>query len=231
MKNLISMILVLSIVPLSACRETDLGTGTNTVDREYSKPAPEACKAALQSAESADFKVLSDKHDQLGGELVVSRGDGKEVRILVKSLDEKSSRVSVRVEPGDRDLANLMHERIAGNLGMGTATAGWWFGGNSLDATYPTDLASCMTSARRTIVSLAQNSKDEVTHATWCQIDGRLKDSTPVRIKMERLEDKKTGVRFIVGNTKSEDNKAFAQKMKDEFETTTRPAGGGGGGQ
>jgi len=223
MKFLIPAILAVAIAPLGACSERDLGTGANTVDREYSKPAAEVCKAALESTESADFKVLSDKRDQMGGELVVSRGDGKEVRILVKSLNEKSSRVSVRVEPGDRNLADMMHERIAGNLGMGAAKAGWWFGGNSLDATYDADLVWCTTSARRTIDALARNSKDEEIHATWCQIDGRMKDSTPIRIKMDRVDDKKTQVRFTVGTAKSDDNKAFAQKMKDEFETTTRP--------
>jgi hypothetical protein len=142
----------------------------------------------------------------------------------VKSLDEKNTHVSVRVEPGDRDLANMMHERIAGNLGMGAATSGW-FGGSSLDATYPSDLPSCMVSVRRTIAALTQNSKDEENHATWSQIDGRLKDSTSVRIKMEKIEDTKTRVYFIVGTAKSDDHKAFAQKMKDEFETTSRPAG------
>jgi hypothetical protein len=226
MKNMISAILVLALVPLGACRGNDLGTGTNTVDREYSKAASDVCKAALQSAESAKLTVRSNRHDQMGGEVVASRGDGKEVRILVKSLDEKNTRVTVRVEPGDRDLANMLHERIAGNLGMGEAKTGWWFGGNSLDATYPTDLPSCMTSARRALGSLTQVSKDEEVHATWCHIDGRLKDSTPARIKMEKVEDKKTRVWFIVGSSKSDDNKAFAQKLKDEFETTTRAAGG-----
>ena len=226
MKHLMCAIFALAIVPLGACRGNDLGTGTNTVDREYSKPASEACKAALQSMEGADLKVQSDKHDQLGGELVATRGDGKQVRILVMSIDEKSSRVSVHVEPGDRSLADLLHERIAGHLGMAAATTGWWSGGNSLNATYPADLASCMTSARRTIVSLTQKVNDEETHATWCRVDGRLKDSTPVRIKMEKLEEKKTRVTFIAGSSKSEDNKSFVQKMKDEFETTTQPTGG-----
>ena len=227
MKNLIPAILVLALAPLGACQGNDLGTGANTVDREYAKPAAEVCKAALQSAESAGFKVLSDKHDQLGGELVAFRGDGKEVRVIVKSLDEKNSRVSVRVEPGDRDLANMAHERIAANLGMGAATSGWWFGGNSLDAAYQANLATCLTSARRTISSLTLNSKDEEIHATWCQIDGRMKDSTPVRIKMERIDDQRTRVHFTAGNTKSDDNRVFAQRMKDEFDTTTRSAAGG----
>src|SRR6185295_1060853 len=161
MKSMISAILVLAIAPLGACRGNDLGSGANTLDREYAKPASDVSKAVRQSAESADLRVVSDNHDQMGGELVAARGDGKEVRIVVKSIDQKSARVTVRVEPGDRDLANLMHERIAGNLGMGTAKAGWWNGGNSLDATYNSDLPTCMTSARRTMAALTQNTKEE----------------------------------------------------------------------
>jgi hypothetical protein len=50
MKSLVSAILVLAIAPLGACRSNDVGTGANRVDREYSKPAAEVCKAALESA-------------------------------------------------------------------------------------------------------------------------------------------------------------------------------------
>lgn len=226
MRNLISAILLALVAPLAACRGNDLGTGANTVDRDYAKPAAEVCKAALQSAEGADFKVLSDRRDQLGGELRVSRGDGREVSFSVKSIDEKSARVSVRVEPGDRDLANLLHERIAGHLGLGVATTGWWSGGSSIESKVDADLAWCMTAARRTLAVLAESAKDEEVHSAWCRIDGRLKGSTPVRIKMEKLEEHRTRVFFIVGTTNTEDHRAFARKMKDEFDRTPRPAAG-----
>jgi hypothetical protein len=116
MKNRISTLLALVIVPLGACQGRDLGARANTVDREYSKPASEVCVAVRRSAEAAGLNVRSDKHDVLGGDLMTTRGDGTEVRIHVKSLGKKCSLVSVRVEPDDRDLANLMHERIAGTL-------------------------------------------------------------------------------------------------------------------
>jgi len=226
MRTWMSPLVVLAILVLAACQTSDLGTGTNTVDREYARPASDVGKAVLQSAESADLKVLRDQHDQLGSELLASRGDGKEVRILVKAMNDKSSLVSVRVEPGDRQLADLMHERIAGHLGLGAATAGWWSGGNSLEATYVADLASCTNSARRAIVILEPTSKSEEVHAASCQFDGRLKDGTPVRIKLEKLEDRKTRVTFIAGSSKNDDHKAFAQKMKDSFEATTAPSAG-----
>jgi hypothetical protein len=226
MKTLISTLLALASMPLAACQSNDLGTGANTVDRDYAKSAVDVSKAALQSVESADLKVLRNLHDQLGSELVASRGDGKEVHILVKGINDKNSHVSVRVEPGDRELATLMHERIAGNLGMGAATSGWWSGGNSLGATYSADLDACSISARRAIASLDPNSKSEELHATWCHMDGRLKDATPIRIKLEKLEDQKTRATFIAGSAKSDDNRAFVQKMKNSFEATTAPFAG-----
>lgn len=226
MKTAMLAILSTALAAGIGCRGNDLGTGANTVEREYARPAAEVWTAALKSAESADLRILNDRHDRLGGDLIAERGNGNSVRILVKSLDEKNSHVSVRVEPGDRDLANLLQERIAARVGLGEATTGI-FGGNSLDGTYAADLDSCMTSARRVYLVLKVTATDEESHPTWSKIDGRLKDSTPVRIRMEKTDDACTRVTFIAGNSKSEDNKAFAQKMKDEFESTTRPGGGG----
>jgi len=225
MRTMISTLLASALITLTACQSNDLGTGANTVDRDYAKPASDVSKAVLQSVEAAGLNVLRNQHDQLGSELVATRGDGKQVHVLVKGANDKSSHVSVRVEPGDRELATMMHERIAGSLGMGAATSGW-FGGDSLEATYLADLTACTVSGRRAIASLDPNSKSEEVHPTWCQIDGRLKDATPIRIRLEKLEELKTRATFIAGSTKSDDNKAFAQKLKDSFEATTAPSAG-----
>lgn len=226
---MIMRILTVLVLTLSsgACRKNDFVAGPDTVNREYSRPASEVYKVALQSAESAGFTLRTETRDRLGGDFVATRDDGKEVRILVRSLDEKSSLVSVRVEAGDRDLAEGMQDRISGNLGIGNARTGWWiFGGDSIEAMYDSDLASCMDSARRTAAALAWNGKEEELHATWGQIDGRWRDSTPVRIKMERAEDGRTRVSFLVGNARSHDNRAFAQRMKFEFDSIALVAGG-----
>jgi hypothetical protein len=207
---------------MAACRDRDLGSGVNTLDREYSKPAGDSLAAAVKSVEAAGLKVTSKPSDQFGGELVARRASGDEVRVKVKSLDERKSLVSVRVEPGDRDLAKLIHERIAETLGMGQAKAGL-FGGNSLAGEYFADPTACLKSAKRVFDVLKVETVSEENHATWARIDGRLKESTPVRIRMERSDTGKTRVEFIAGNDKSDDNKAFVQRMKDEFESTLRP--------
>lgn len=227
MKHLIPAFLMLAVGLMSACGGRERYANANTVNREYSKTADEASKAALQAAKAADLKIKSEQHDQFGGELIANRKDDTEIRIRVKSLTEKRSLVSVYVESEDLELANLIHERIAGTLGMGAATTGWRSGGSTLQATYASDLPSCMSSARRTITSLAKLAQEEV-HETWGQIDGRLKESTPVRIRMERIEDRKTTVTFIVGTVKNEDNDVFARMMKEAFETTTKPLSVGG---
>jgi hypothetical protein len=223
MRPFTTVLLALALPPLLACQTHDLGTGVNTVDREYARPAAEVCKAALACAAAGDFKVVDGRYDQFGGDLVMSRMDGKEIRVQVRSLDEKSSRAGIRVEPGDRDLATLLHERLAGELGLGVAAAGWWFGGESIEATYEIELSRCAASARRTLAAVAETAKDEESHSTWFQIDGRLKDSTPVRIRADANGDRKTRVRFIVGVSRSDEYKVVALRMKSEFEANLAP--------
>jgi len=207
----------LAALSLASCAGSDLGSGANTIDREYAKPASEIWSASLKSAEGAHLTLRSERHDKMGGEIVACRANGDEVRIDVISLTENSSRVSVRVGPGNRNLANMLQERIAEKAGLGTAKTGP-FGGNSLDATYISNFEASVGLARRTLSALGVTPTGEETHASSANIDGRLKDSTPVRIRMEKSDEQRTRVTFISGNEKNDDNKQFALKMKDEFE-------------
>ena len=222
MKSLKLILMGALMVALSACRHRDLGTGVNTLDREYDRPAAETLKAAVKSVEAAGLKVSSQPADQFGGDLIARRAGGEEVRVKVKSLDDRRSLVTVRVEPGDRDLAKLIHERIADNVGLGQAKAGV-FGGNSLEGEYFSDPTSCLKTAKRVFDVLKVETVSEESHTTWARVDGRLTGATPVRIRMERSDTGKTRVEFIAGNDKNEDNKAFVWRMKEEFESKLRP--------
>ncbi len=102
----------------SATRSRDLGTGMNTVERKYDKPAREAWDAALASVKSYDMRIESDLHDELGGDIVARRADDHKVLVHVTSLDRNRSEVSVRVEPGNKDLAEMIHDRISQKLGV-----------------------------------------------------------------------------------------------------------------
>jgi len=217
MRTLTLSLISAACLMIPSCQESDLGTGANTVERDYARSAPDAWKAAVRSAETSGLKILNDRHDKFGGELVASRANGDDVWIEVRSLTEQSTRVSVRVEPGDRALATMIHERMAEKMGLGVAKAGF-FGGSSIEATYLTDLESCRGPARRTFAALDVIPTGEDIHVSGWRLDGRLKDSTPVRITGHKEADLKTRVTFIAGAEKNEDLQAFARKMKEEFE-------------
>lgn len=142
------------------------------------------------------------------------------------SLAENKSRVSVRVGPGDRTLASMLQERIAEKAGLGTAKTGS-FGGNSIQAIYLTDVPTAVASARRALSALGVNATAEESHATTANLDGRLKDSTPVRIHLEKSGELQTSVTFISGNEKNDDNRQFVKRMKDEFERISTLKGDG----
>lgn len=206
------------VLALSACAESDLGTGLNTVERDYSKPVGEVWNSAVESVKSADMRIESDQHDELGGQIVARRADNTEVRIDVKSIDKNNTRVAVRAGPGDVDMANLIHERIADRMGMGEAKGGL-FGGNAVEGDYDSNLQACINAARASYRALNVTVTNEETHETWAQIDGRRdQGQTPCRIRCEKKEATRTHVRFIAGNEKTDENKAFADRMKSEFE-------------
>ena len=94
----------------------DLGTGLNTVDRVYGRPAAEMVSVVERSLRSLDLKMESEQHDNLGGEAVALRATGQKVTVTTKALDADRCTLSVRVEPGDRNLATLVHDRITTNL-------------------------------------------------------------------------------------------------------------------
>ena len=98
-------------------KTTDLGTGLNAVERTYDRPANRLTEVALASLSSYELKLESDRHDDLGGELVSLRADGHKVTVKITSVDKEHSSVSIRVAPGNRDLAEMIHQRIAEKLG------------------------------------------------------------------------------------------------------------------
>ena len=205
------------LVLAGGCRSNDVGGGAHTLDREFPKPASEVWQASVKSAESLNLCLSSDS-DQVSGEFVASSASGQEVHLRVRSLNEHRSRVSVRVEPDDRMLANKLQERIAENLVA-------LLGGNSTEGSTATDIGVAMLMARRTLRSLDVRITEHEPHADWARIDGRRKDDLPVRIRIDRIEEQKMKVTFIAGNERSEDHRAFAQRMKEEFETRVQIKG------
>ena len=96
-----------------APKKTDFGTGLNTVEKFYDATPVKLVEVVTASLQSYDLKVESDRHDDLGGEIVARRADNSKVTAKITARDEASSEVSIRVAPGNRNLAEMIHGKIA----------------------------------------------------------------------------------------------------------------------
>lgn len=206
----------------SPSSKRDWGTGLNTVERKYGKPADETFDAALSALKAYDLKVDKDRHDEMGGEVVGIRGDGSKVTIKVSALDKNSSRASVRVDPGDSRLATMVHEKMAEKLGLGTAKGGL-LGGNTEEHVYDADLKTALEGAETTAKSLDYTVIHKELHDTWAQLDARSSDSTPVRFRLDREDNRRTRVKFIAGSGKTDDSKSMLGRMREEFDRHVGP--------
>jgi hypothetical protein len=102
---------------LAACSSSDLGTGINTVDRDYRNTVKEAHEAALATLKQENLQIESDRADSLGANIVAKRGASDDkVLVDVKPLEKGKSVVSVRVQPGDKRQATMIQDRIEDKL-------------------------------------------------------------------------------------------------------------------
>ena len=206
---------------LVGCHRADLGTGINKVTRDYARSAEDTYDGALSACKSLDLRVDVDQHDKMGGKIVARRGDQSKVEITVEQVDAAMSRVSIYIEPGNTDQANDLHERIADKLGL-SPSGGGLFGGSSVSGRYPIDLETGMASARGAYKALDFQITGESRSQNTAQVDGRMKDSRPLRIKMDLTSDG-LEVTFVAGTSKNDDNRSFATSLKVEFERGIAP--------
>jgi len=122
MKTLAIALLTALSVTLSGCgksdqdlapKKTDFGTGLNTVEKMYDATPIPLFEAVSNALKSYDLTMETDRHDDLGGEIVARRADGAKVTAKITARDEASSEVSIRVAPGNKNLAEMIHARIA----------------------------------------------------------------------------------------------------------------------
>jgi len=94
----------------------DLGTGLNTVERTYARPVSDMVSLVPPALQALELKVESEKHDNLGGEVIALRATGDKVTVTIRGIEDAKTSVSVRVAPGDRNLANMVQDRIGRDL-------------------------------------------------------------------------------------------------------------------
>jgi hypothetical protein len=189
------------------------------VERQYGKPADKVWDATLSAMKSFDLKIDVDRHDDLGGEIIARRADGRRVTANVASVDKMTTKVAIQADRSNPDAAAQMHERIAEKLGMGEAKPAL-FGGNTLEGTYAVDFGGALAAAERSCKAMGFVVTGREAHDDWAHLDARAADSTPVRFRMDHRDDRNapTGVKFIAGHGKTEDSKKLVAQMKSEFD-------------
>jgi hypothetical protein len=105
-------------IALAACSSSDMGTGVNTVDRDYSATVKHAHEAAVATLKQQDLEIESDKSDTLGSSIVAKRKANPDNKVLieVKAIETDKTRVSVRVQPGDKNQAKMIQDQIERKL-------------------------------------------------------------------------------------------------------------------
>ena len=217
--GILAMLAACSHEGSSPSSKSDWGTGLNTVERKYSKPAADVHDAAVASLKSLDVNVTKDRHDEMGSEIVAKRGADSKIYVTVSALDAKSSRASVRVEPGDSKLASMVHEKMAERLGMGTAK-GALLGGNSDTFPYDGELQDGVDAAQRAAKNLGYTVTGTEVKDDWATVDARAEDSNPVRFKIEKVKDAEfpLKVTFTAGHGKTDTSKTMIVQMHDAFD-------------
>jgi hypothetical protein len=225
MKQLLALAGILA--PLAACSsegsspspKSDLGTGLNTIERKYNRPAPATYDAAVAAVKSFDLSIDSTRHDELGGEVVGHRADGRKVSVQVKAIDKNNSRASVRVDPGDAKMAQMVHDRMADRLGIVAAKPALT-GGHSENFPYDSDLQSGVDAAERAAEALGWTVTDKEVQSDSVRIDARDENSLPVSFKVEKVNDITfpLKVTFTASNGKTGDSQTMIGRMHDEYD-------------
>lgn len=243
-----------ALLLLGACSWFDSGSKTeaNAVMRRYPRPATDVWTAVTSALQSLDLRIEEDKHDALGGNLRGVRATGDEVIVKVKSIDEQNSQVSVAVEEGDRNMADIVHSQIAKNLGGGSAKSSF-YGGNRIEQTYDASLARCVMAAERACEAVGFTVSNRDIHENSADLMARRAGSSSVLIHLEGAQaqqegkpgaqqpqpgvqppangsgtgvpsDKQTKVKvsFIVGTMRNEDNEEVLNRLRQEFERILR---------
>jgi hypothetical protein len=128
------------------------------------------------------------------------------------------------VEPGDKNLAQIIQDRVSDRLGLNVGAAHASLGaGSQVDGTYDQKLDACLRAAERAVTVLKFAVPRRELHDTWARLDTAQLDSIPIQIRLDRTRKDQTFVVFTVGTGVSDDNRTLALRLKSEFERQLTP--------
>jgi hypothetical protein len=181
----------------------------------YGKTPSEIYAATVAAVRSFELSIDREWHDSMCREVVGYRADGHRATVKVEATDRNNSRTAVRIEPGDSNMAQMIHEKIVDKLGMGTA--GEALGAHSEGALYDADLQTSLNAAELAAKALDWIVTGKEMHDGWAQLDARSGDANPARFRMMRADDGggKTRVTFSAGNGKTGASQNIIARMRE----------------
>ncbi len=224
----------LPLLALSSCKGMGGQSGAqaltiNTVSRTYTKSMHELWPAVMAALKDLDLRVAEDQHDALGGRMMAQRANKDSVIIEARSVDPRTLHVSVAVDPGDRNMAQIVQDRIAEALAgdarnEGAARSAAPGAAPRVEGSYPQSLEACLAAARRTADGLKLTQLQEDIRDGAARIDARHPQHGPVSFRMTRGAQNQTQVAFEAapGGAAADDGRSFADRLKSEFERNLR---------
>ena len=200
--------------PALAPPTSDLGTGINTVEHRYTKPVSEVLKSAASAVQALGLHSDSEKSDALGGEIVARLATDDKVVITVKGVDQSTTSVSVRVGPGNRNMSNLIHEKIASGLGLQEIPKE----SESVTGVYASGMSVCIDAGEKALRALKYEVVDRKTHEEGAELRGRGEDSVPASFQFQKEADGRTKVTIQCGTAMGIPNRERCDRLKSEFE-------------
>jgi hypothetical protein len=220
MKNTFVAVLLAAIMACDNGKTTlapptsDLGTGINTVEHRYAKPVAEVLQSAASAVQALGLHCDSQKSDSLGGEIIARRATDDKVVITVKGVDQSTTSVSVRVSPGNRNMSNLIHEKIAAGLGLQETSSG----SESATGLYSADMSACVGAAEKAFRLLKYEIVNHKNLDGGTEMRGRGEDSVPASFRFHKESDSRTEVTILCGITKGIATRERCGLLKAEFE-------------
>jgi len=171
---------------LSSCKNRgfrdDPGQAANTSGRVYAMDVERVWQALQSAMRDLDLDIEKAEHDALGGQMWVRRATGDPVYVRVRSVSAGTTAVDVAVDPGDRNMAQMIQDRVAGKLGAdrpGSAIAG-----SVAEGTYDQPLDECAAAAERALKALNLPVEGREKHDVWIGLRSKHLDTIPVGVKL-----------------------------------------------
>jgi len=191
----------------------------STVGRTYSTDVGRAWQALESTVKDFDLDVDKADHDALGGQMTIRRATGETVYARVRSASPTSTMVDIAPASGDRNMAQMIQDKIAEKLGADHPGAPGTAAGSAVQGMYDNPLQECAAAAERALKVFNLPVEARENHDVWIAIRSKHLDTIPVNIRLVRTPKDQTEATFTVGTSPGDDNSLLANRLKKEFET------------